>query len=380
MKVLLVCSVYTNGVTNISSQFVHHQALALKKKGVDVCVLSLDTRSFRRKRKHGIHAYTIDDIPVYVASFPCGPLGPILKLVRSTLAKRAFYRIQSEWGMPNIIHGHFYYNANVIIDIVKKYHIPLVTTEHASSILSQNNTEQIRNNARYVYENSTKVLCVSNHLRRSIQEFYTGDVHIISNIVSGNFYYEETGKNKEFTFVSTGNLIQLKRHDLTLQAFAKFHKNVPNSRLIIIGSGDLKTKLEQLTKSLKLEDNVEFKGRIDNKNLLSIYRQCHCFILPSEYETFGVAFIEAIAAGLPVIGPPCVAENGIITKENGLVFEKYTKDDLCNAMLYMHSHHQKYGKAEMSKNIISRYSEERIAGEIIAVYTLILKRGMLNEP
>ncbi len=369
MNVLMVCGIYTDGHINTSSQFVHHQALALKKQGINVTVLSLDTRSIRRKRKFGITKYIIDDIPVYVGSFPCGPLGAVLKYVSKTLATKAFKHIIKEQGLFDIIHGHFYYNSYAIIDMAKKYNIPLVTTEHSSAVLSINNNEKIKNDATYVYEHSDKVICVSEGLYSSIKSFYSGEITVVNNIVPGNFKYENIEKYKPFTFVSTGNLVKLKRYDLTLKAFAKFTSDTQNARLIIIGGGDLKKELKALAKQLKIDDKVDFKGIISNSLLSPIYNKSHSFILPSDYETFGVAYIEAIAAGLPAISGKHAKQNKIINTENGIAISESTFENVYSAMKYIYDNYEMYNKTKMSQDIIEKYSEEKIVHEIIDIYT-----------
>ncbi len=372
MNVLIVCGIYTDGITNTASQFVHHGALALKKRGINVTVLSLDTRSIRRKRKFGVDKYVIDEIPVYVGSFPCGPLGEILKYISKTLAAKVFKRIVKEQGLPDIIHAHFYYNAYAVIDIAKKHDIPLITTEHSSTTLNININEKIKKDAEFVYSNSDKVICVSNGLKASIKEFYSGNIEVINNIVSNDFYYENTLKPDEYTFVSTGNLLRLKRHDLTISAFAKFNKIHPNSKLVIIGTGDKQSELINLAKQLYVSDNVEFKGKIENKKLIEIYKQCHCFVLPSEYETFGVAYIEAIAAGLPVISGVHAQKNGIVNDENGIAVSENTVDNVYSVMVNIYNNYDEYDKEKMSQDIIEKYKEEKIVGEIIKTYSNLL--------
>ncbi len=372
MKVLLVCGIYTDGKINNNSQFVAHQAQALRKKGIDVTVLSFDVRSIRRKRPHGINKYVINDIPVYGGSFPCGPLGGGLKFIMRRVANSAFRRIVKETGMPDVIHGHFYYNTYAALKIANKNNIPIVTTEHFSGVLDVNINDKIKKDAKFVYENTGKVICVSEGLCKSIKNFYGGEVNVINNIVSSNFYYEQVEKNKDFTFVCTGNLQKLKRHDLTLSAFEKFIKDVPNSKLVIIGEGELKNELHDMAKKLGISEKVEFKGKLDNKNLLPIYSKSHCFVLPSDFETFGVAYIEAIAAGLPAISSGYARQNGIINEENGIAISENTTENVYNAMKYIYENYDSYDKQAMSEGIVKKYSEEKIGDEIICVYNEVI--------
>ncbi len=373
MKVLLLCGVYTDGKTNIASQFVHHQALALKKKGVEVCVLSMDTRSLRRKRKFGIYRCTLDEIPVFVASFPCGPLGAILRLVSRTLAKKTFRLILKDWGMPDIIHGHFYYNAYAAIPLSQKYNVPLVTTEHTSNVLTFEITEQIKKQAKSVYEKSDSVICVSEGLYASIIDFFSGNVTVINNIASAHFHFMKKEKREPFTFLSVGELIYMKRFDLTIAAFAQFAGSVPDSKLIIVGMGEEKNALQVMVDNLKISDKVEFKGRVENKLLPAIFGESHCFVLPSDYETFGVVYIEAIACGLPVISAKHAQQNKIINEKNGIAIEENTVENVYKAMVNIYENYQSYDRECISRDALYKYGEEKIAGELVEIYEGLLK-------
>ncbi len=77
-----------------------------------------------------------------------------------------------------------------------------------------------------------------------------------------------------------------------------------NIKLIILGIGELEKELKLLTKKLQLENRVSFLGFIPNNELPAYLHQSDIFVRPSLSEGFGISFVEAMAAGLPVITTP----------------------------------------------------------------------------
>ncbi len=375
MRVLLVCGTYTNGIKIVSKDFVHHQAIELKKRGIDIAILSLDMRSIRRKRKLGINEYVIDGIPIYVAAFPCGPVKGMLEFVSQKMAAIAYKRVIKKWGKPDIIHGHFSGNSYAVMQIAKKNNIPLITTEHGTNILNINRKSDTEKKAYAVYKNSDRVICVSTALKNAVSEFYNGKVDIIPNILSSNFKLISTEKSKEFTFITVSNLVPHKNVDLVIKAFAKFIQAVPNARLIIAGDGSEMPKLTQLAKDLNVLEKVEFKGRVENSLLPHMYNSAHCFVLPSKYETFGVVYIEAMACGLPVITTSNTAENGIVNSGNGIAVESYTEDNVLKAMKYVYDNYENYSPNEISEECINKYCADIVSKQIMEVYGEALDNG-----
>jgi glycosyltransferase involved in cell wall biosynthesis len=87
-------------------------------------------------------------------------------------------------------------------------------------------------------------------------------------------------------------------HDV-LHAFAQ--ANIKDSFLVFAGDGPLRPKLEAEARSLGVANRVRFLGFVNQTKLPPIYRSCDLFVLPSEYEPFGVVVNEAMLCGCPVI-------------------------------------------------------------------------------
>jgi glycosyltransferase involved in cell wall biosynthesis len=110
--------------------------------------------------------------------------------------------------------------------------------------------------------------------------------------------------DREVTFVSAMRLSRKKRPAVLLRAFAaatRFVHGEPAMRLVIAGDGPDRVALTRLALTLGVADRVELPGQLSREGLRRLYARADAFVLPSERESFGIAALEARAAGLPVI-------------------------------------------------------------------------------
>ena len=108
--------------------------------------------------------------------------------------------------------------------------------------------------------------------------------------------------------VTVANLIARKRIADVIEAVALLADRWPKLRYVIVGDGPERAELEALAASLGVADRVAFLGRLAPGDAVATARQASLFVLPSVDEAFGVAYVEAMAAGVPAIG--CRGEDG----------------------------------------------------------------------
>lgn len=92
--------------------------------------------------------------------------------------------------------------------------------------------------------------------------------------------------------------------DVLLRALARLReRGISNWRLNIVGEGDMRAEYEQLAQSLNIGDQVVFRGRLSNEELVNIYKTMNLFVLPSinNHEAFGIVLLEAMSSGVAVI-------------------------------------------------------------------------------
>jgi glycosyltransferase involved in cell wall biosynthesis len=110
------------------------------------------------------------------------------------------------------------------------------------------------------------------------------------------------------SLVTVGHLVARKRHGDVLRALAVLAARYPSLRYVVIGDGPERIALEGLATRLGVAARIEFTGQLAPADALERARRCTLFVMPSTDEAFGVAYVEAMAAGLPAIG--CRGEAG----------------------------------------------------------------------
>lgn len=122
--------------------------------------------------------------------------------------------------------------------------------------------------------------------------------------------------------VSVGRLLPHKRFDLLLDCLALLADRGLPLRCRIIGDGPQRQELESQVRRLGIEDQVEFRAGVPSDELLSYVKASRLFVFPSEREGFGIAVLEAIACGIPVIttsAPHNLAQHLVSRSARGIV-------------------------------------------------------------
>ncbi len=110
------------------------------------------------------------------------------------------------------------------------------------------------------------------------------------------------------SLVTVAHLVARKRHADVLRALAVLGQRHPTLRYAVIGDGPERIALEGLAARLGVAERVDFHGQLAPEQAIERARRCTLFVMPSTEEAFGVAYVEAMAAGVPAIG--CRGEPG----------------------------------------------------------------------
>jgi len=119
--------------------------------------------------------------------------------------------------------------------------------------------------------------------------------------------------------------------DNLLTAFSLLSDKYPQTKLMIVGQGDLEEHYHETARDLKINDRVIFKHNVDNQELVSCYQQADVLVLPSinQSEAFGIVLLEAMACGKPVIASNLPGVRGVFKNgEQGLLIKPNDIDDL----------------------------------------------------
>lgn len=382
MKVFII----SRGIPSQSNpqlgNFELDQARALVKRGHTVVVLSVDRRwcKFRLKRKIGLTYAHIDGVDLYnlyiPSPFPIGKLPIRLYLFVTTVLFGIVFRTAvRNCGKPDVLHAHYTRNIANAVGISKKYHIPLVGTEHWSKLLTEPTSKEVRQYGDFAYKRIDQLLVVSSALSNAVRSHFGVNGMVVPNIVDvSTFRYRALPKREHpFTFVAVGSLYQVKAFDLLISAFkqANFADSV---KLVIVGGGEEYPKLRKQIDELELNEQVELSGRKTRAEIADILADSHVFVLSSHSETFGVVCIEAMAMGLPVIATDCGGTKEIIDPFNGVLVPVNDVGKLSDVMIEMYHNYKNYDAQSISDNCINKYSPEVIAKQLEGVYLDVVRK------
>jgi len=171
--------------------------------------------------------------------------------------------------------------------------------------------------------------------------------------------------------LSVGNLIPVKAHELLLRAFAAIHSQFPGLPLEIIGDGPERVRLQQLANEQGTSAKVHFRGRQSRRQVADAMRRATVFALPSRYEGLGCVYLEAMAAGKPVVA--CLEQgideviepgrNGFLIKPDNL----QELIDTLTRLLQQTEVRRKMGDAAR-RTILQRYTLAEQAARLFRLY------------
>ena len=152
-----------------------------------------------------------------------------------------------------------------------------------------------------------------------------------------------------------------------IRAFARVFRDEDVS-LRIGGDGSTRSFLEDIAKELKIDEKITFLGALSREEVAQEMKKCDAFALPSEHETFGVVYIEALACGKPVIGAYNGGAEDIINERNGIIALKNNVNDLGKALKWIRNNYSDYDNLKIREEVVSKYSEGILIEKLKGVY------------
>ena len=302
----------------------------------------------------------------------------ILKNNYIKMADKLYKEYIKEFGIPDIIHAHNFLYAGIIAEFIKdEYGVNYIVTEHSSSFvrnkLSSGKIKSIEN----VAKNALKVTAVSSSLNNILKEYTKTNIDLLPNIVDDFFFQKEFQNkiSKNFIFLHIASLDKNKNQELLIKSFEKIAKLNHNVYLNIAGSGYMKKYLESLVKKLDIEKQVNFLGRITQERVREEMMKSDCFVLSSNFETFGVVLIEALACGLPLIATKCGGPEDIVNKQNGILMDVENQLQLEDAMMTMYKNANKYDKQKLRSDAKDRFGEKAFIKNAMKYYEVGINNG-----
>ena len=149
---------------------------------------------------------------------------------------------------------------------------------------------------------ASTVVCVSNAVARSLPWQMARPVLTIYNGVSTVQPMPTPHNAGNLLIVTAGRLEAQKNYPRLLKAFSTLRHAVPEAQLAIAGEGSQRGMLEDMIRTLQLENHVTLLGQVTD--MTALYEKAALFVLSSDYEGLGLVTMEALCAGCPVVSTP----------------------------------------------------------------------------
>jgi glycosyltransferase involved in cell wall biosynthesis len=178
---------------------------------------------------------------------------------------------------------------------------------------------------------------------------------------------KENAKGKSF-FVAA-RLAEQKGLNHLLEAVHILLRNGFNSfELIIGGDGPDRRKLEDLAKTLGVNEHCRFLGALNREQVRDHMQRCDVFVLSSLHETFGVVLGEAMACAKPVISTRCGGPEFVVNEETGVMVDVADPQALADAMANFISGRVFFKPEAVRNSVVNRFSPEVFVRNVSAVY------------
>lgn len=279
----------------------------------------------------------------------------------------------------DLIHAHWFMSGLAASAFRK---IPKIITMHDVSLLHlpEQNKRYI-NYYRWAINRFKKleipIIVVSDRAKQDAIRYANYPEHLVHVIYNGINHEQFFQKNNEslrpndtFRIIYSGGLGKRKNVGLLLKAFKIVEEKRDNVELVISGGHPERTEYPGMANRAGIK-NIRFTGFIDDDKMSDFYRSGHLMVFTSEYEGFGMAPLEAMASGTPVLS----SKGGALqeTSGNGAQYFDYDADDLASQIIDLYDNSARREElTHKGKLQASKYSWEESAALHLKVYRSIV--------
>ena len=298
-KIGIVCYPTYGGSGVVATEL----GMALANKGHEVHFISYN-QPFRLdvfSNKINFHEVSVPDYPLF--EFIPYEHNLTAKLVDVAMHEKLDF-LHVHYAIP---HASAALSAKQIL-ASKGMKLPIITTLHGTDITLLGKDKSFKSVIEFAINNSDAVTAVSKSLKKDTMDSFNiqTTIKVIPNFIDSNLYHHEQDDVLRNSFASSdekiiihiSNFRKVKRVQDVLNVFAKINALVP-SKLLLIGDGPERLKMEQLCRNLGLCDSVRFIGKL--KAVEKVLSVSDLFLLPSATESFGLVALEAMASKAVVI-------------------------------------------------------------------------------
>jgi len=320
VKILMVSWEYPPVVIGGLGRHVHHLSTALAAAGHDVVVLSRrpsgtdpSTHPSSDEISEGVRVIAAAQDPhefTFGADMMAWTLAMGHAMIRGGLSLKK-PRSNRAWR-PDVVHAHDWLVAHPAIGLAEFYDVPMVSTIHATEAGRHSGwvygalSRQVHAIESWLVRESDSLITCSASMRDEITELFgpgLAEITVIRNGIDAARWpfaarRPRTGPPK---LLYVGRLEYEKGVHDVIAALPRIRRTHPGTTLTIAGDGTQQDWLVEEARKHRVLKATSFVGRVDHAELLRLLHRADAAVLPSHYEPFGLAALEAAAAGAPLV-------------------------------------------------------------------------------
>lgn len=297
--------------------------------------------------------------------------------IRDLRRVRAWLRHRLGAFAPELIHVHLFHASVLVASLPAAGETARLLTHHHGDIFRAQGRRWEQWLDRFVTRRFDAVASVSEAVGSFLRDEYRLPRSRVVTIRNG---WEgeprlDVPKAPSPTVITIGNLRPEKGHSILLRAFALVLERIPDARLTVVGEGPERGALERLTDELGLRSGVNFTGATEE--IWGLLGPAHVFALPSHVEQLGIAALEAMAAGVPVVASDVGGVSEIVIHETtGLLVPAGDPVALASSLLDLLTQPDKArAMGQRARLSVREMTMDKMSAAYLALYDRLLAAG-----
>lgn len=343
-------------------------ARSLANLGHNVTIITSTTRAPREKMlpdasERGEYDFDVE----YISTLIDFGDNPVTTGIKNHIKDLDVVMLQEDY--PFICHGAYgaakNYNIPTILSSERTYYPENIAKRCVLKVLDATLNRRLRDGVDVLTahcmaarEFMTEKLCV----KQNIKVIHVGvDTQLFKPMPPAGMYLTKG----DFRILTAARLHKYKGLRYLIEAMKIIRKEIPDIHLYIAGKGEDEQNLKTMTERLHLNDAVTFlSSPIPNHEMPALYAECDVYVQPSVIEPYGIAVVEAMACGKPVVGTSVGGMRDTIDKETGFLAEPANPEEIgsCIKLLHNEDIRRRMG-ANARKRAVEKFDWSRIALE-----------------
>ena len=287
---------------------------------------------------------------------------------------------------PDLIHAQHVW---ILAALAAGRNVPLVITTHGTDLMGYDKWPALRRYAEEAIQACDAVISISKDNSTMLKTRFPGCADRITLLrtgydpavfypekltrkeVLGRYWIDASEYENKRIVTYAGKLTWFKGVDILLEAIRLYEDRDPASLTLIVGDGDERSNLQWRAKDLKLK-SVRFLDNVDQQELRRIFSITDAFLIPSRHEPFGLAALEAMGCGVPVIAADQGGLPDLVNQDVGRLIHPSDPEDLADKVTEVLKITSEEWRDRIAAYARTRYAQDSLTQELVELYRKLL--------